>query len=248
MGDLPNPSGNRPCAPSDPDFTYRSARNPYARTLPSLRPYVYLDGEGESHRGRWRNAFGAHPRTPLHVEIGCNGGHWILGKAAQHPEILFLGLDWKFKQIQRAAEKRQELGLINVRFLRASAERLFQIFDPQEVDQLYLLFPDPWPKRAQRKNRYYNDQNLRRMHEVLAPGGRLTVRTDHPQYFAQMLEVTQRVPEPWKLLTHQVDKYAGHPDPQALVIPDVTLFERLFIRQRIAIQELELQRASAQGV
>ena len=133
-----------------PDFRYTVSHNPYARKLAELPPHrVFSDHATESYRGRWRE-LAPSMDSRVSIEIGCNAGHVLLKWAEQDPANLYIGIDWKFKIIHRAAEKAAERGLRNAIFLRAHAERLPFMFAPGEVDRLALYFPDPWPKKAQK--------------------------------------------------------------------------------------------------
>src|SRR5688500_13642384 len=135
---------------SSPDFRYQVSRNPYQHKLKDLAGRDYVDGETEDHREQWRSLFpdAAQRGTqrPLMVEIGCNGGHVILELAAKNPEMAHIGIDWKYKQIHRGADKAKSRGIENLLFFRAHAERMKYIFGPGEIDLLCVFFPDPWPK------------------------------------------------------------------------------------------------------
>jgi tRNA (guanine-N7-)-methyltransferase len=223
-----------------PEFRYSTSRNPYAQKLGTLPPNLVLsDHAPETFRGRWRE-LAPSPQSRVHVEIGCNAGHVVLKWAELNPQDLFIGIDWKFKIIYRAAEKAVERRLRNVIFLRAHAERLPFIFAPGEVDALALYFPDPWPKKAQSKNRFFSARSLEDLHPLLGAGGEFHVKTDHAAYFAAMEAETQKVAKLWSVRDKTHDLHAAHPNPRALDFPDVTLFEKLFIKDGIPIHSMKL--------
>jgi tRNA (guanine-N7-)-methyltransferase len=231
-----------------PQYRYPSSRNPYWAKLQAFQGKVFSDNETEAHAGRWREHFPDVARArsgdrKLHVEIGCNAGHVILEWAARDPSGAYVGLDWKFKPIFRGAEKAQKRGLSNLLFFRSHAERLRFMFAPGEIDFLYLFFPDPWPKKSQRKNRFVTAERLRAIAPVLKPGGIFHIKTDHPGYFEWMEKALEEAKDAWRVVERTRDLHQGHPDPLSLQIPDVTLFERLFVRDGIPIQSLKLQRA-----
>lgn len=227
-----------------PEYQYPLSRNPYWKLLQEISDYVQMDGEAEKNRGNWRNLFKAD--TPLdaklHVEIGCNGGHWILGQAARHPEQRFIGIDWKPKQIFKAYEKLQKKELKNILFLRVHARRLPYLFSPSEIDQLYLFFPDPWPKKAQKKNRLVQIDWLQEISPLIHPQGAFEIRTDHSEYFSWIQNCLQSENNThFQLIEFSQDYYKDHSNPQDLVPPDVTLFERVFIREGLPIHRLLLR-------
>jgi tRNA (guanine-N7-)-methyltransferase len=158
------------------------------------------------------------------------------------PEAVFIGIDWKFKAIFRGAEKAQKRGLKNVLFFRAHGERLPYMFQAGEIDRLYLFFPDPWPKKAHWKNRFITAETLRDLSKAVKHGGIFHIKTDHPDYFEWMLRAVAEVPDLWEVLELSRDLHKNHPEPHKLQIPEVTLFERLFIKDQIPIQSLKLVR------
>jgi tRNA (guanine-N7-)-methyltransferase len=116
------------------------------------------------------------------------------------------------------------------------------MFGPGEVDALYLYFPDPWPKKAQKKNRFLNERRLRDIHGILKPGGVFHIKTDHPGYFEAMEEAIAATRELWDIRERTADLHAGNPEASELKIPDVTLFERLFIADGLPIHSVKLVR------
>ncbi len=221
---------------------YRPSTNPYWKKIKSLSGGAYTDEDCEQFKGQWRSRFAPTPHSPIHVEIGCNGGHVLLKWAERSPETLFIGIDWKFKQIYLAHEKAQKRGLKNVIFLRAHAARLPLIFAPGEVSQFFLFFPDPWPKRAHWPNRFVTAERLNMIHSLTEAGGEFQIKTDHDGYFEWMEREVPKATSEWKIKEKSSDLHMNHPDPQSLEIPEVTLFERIFIREGIKIKRLTLSR------
>lgn len=240
-----------------PDFRYRPSENPYSRKIRELvRSHALTDDDTELHAGKWRSQFQLIPSTPtnhipLHVELGCNAGHVTLEWAKRNPQHLYIGIDWKFKPIFRAAEKAMKQNLTNVFFLRAHSERLHYMFAPEEIDYLYLFFPDPWPKKAHHRNRFITSETLRFIAPILKKGGIFHIKTDHPEYFDWMLEAIKKIEidhpqlSPWKIIEQSKDLHQNHPQPHLLQIPDVTLFEKLFIKDKLPIHSIKLQRVAS---
>jgi tRNA (guanine-N7-)-methyltransferase len=184
----------------------------------------------------------AGARRPLKVEIGCNAGHVTVEWAARDPKTAFIGLDWKFKPIFRAAEKALKRDIHNLIFLRAHADRIEYIFEENEIDFLALYFPDPWPKKSQLKNRWLTADRLKSVAKLVRPGGIFHIKTDHLGYFEWMEDAISQVGELWETIAHTRDLHAGHPAPEKLKSPDVTLFESLFIKDGIKINSVTLRR------
>lgn len=244
----------RPLPLTHPDFRYGESKNIYWKKLKeaAISPFAYGDLETETHRGTWRTRFAdagtatpqssdssPSPRRLLHVELGCSAGHVSVEWAARNPSDAYIGIDWKFKIIYWAAEKVVKRGLKNLLFFRAHGDRLHYMFGEGEVDRLYLYFPDPWPKKAQMKNRTFTAEWLRNIYPILAKDGIFHIKTDHPGYFDWMKEAVAQVPQ-WKVLESTRNLHAAHPNPRELTIPDVTLFERLFIKDGLPIHSMKL--------
>jgi tRNA (guanine-N7-)-methyltransferase len=224
-----------------PDYRYPVSRNPYWGKLQELQKAVFSDNQTETHKGNWKAQIPDSPSRELHVEIGCNAGHVIVEWAQRNPEIAYIGLDWKFKIIFRGAEKALKRKLTNLIFFRAHAERLMHMFAPQELDGLYLYFPDPWPKKAQWKNRFVTAERLRQIAPLMKPNGIFHIKTDHAGYFEWMVKAIEEASDSWEVLEITRNLHEGNPAPEKLEIPDVTLFEKLFIREQIPINSVKLR-------
>ena len=232
---------------SHPDYTYPPAKNIYAAKNLEFEKTIYSDGQTEKHKGLWRSLFldaanepAPSPARPLHVEIGCNGGHWILEAASRNPDAAFIGVDWKFKQIHRGAEKAEKRSIKNLIFFRSNSERLKYCFAPEEIDFMYLFFPDPWAKKSQLKNRFFTESRLRELAPLVKKGGIFEIRTDHANYFEWMCEHAEKVKDIWQMSEVTRDRYADHPSPEKLDLGEVTLFEKLFIKDKIKIKRMVL--------
>lgn len=229
-----------------PAYRYPESGNPYWKKTRELVGIVFADNESEAHREKWRECFRSastdeksRSRPKLHVEIGCNAGHVLTAWARQNPGDRYIGIDWKFKAIFKAAQKIQKLKLENTLLLRAHAERLAYVFSPGEIDHLYLFFPDPWPKRNHWKNRFVLASRLKTIRPLLSKIGRFEIKTDHAGYFDWMCEEIEKSGV-WNILEQTRDLHRSHPDPTKLDFPEVTLFEKIFVRDRLPIHRLLL--------
>ena len=235
---------------SDPEYRYPVSKNPYWERLKEFEGRIFWDNHTEEHLGHWRQKFpctqnsplSPEARRPLHVELGCNGGHVTLEWAARDPQALFIGLDWKHKQIHRGAEKALKRKIDNLLFFRANSERLRFVFGEGEIDHLYLYFPDPWAKKSQLKNRWLTTHRLREVAPLVRTGGTFHIKTDHAGYYEWMCEALNGALDLWTIEENTANLHAAHPDPRSLKIPDVTLFERLFIADGLPVHSIRLKR------
>jgi tRNA (guanine-N7-)-methyltransferase len=123
-------------------------------------------------------------RTEITFELGCGHGHWLAAYAAAHPEEFCVGIDLITHRVERSVRK-QTLGkLANVIFLKAEATEFLEALPPTVVlRKVFILYPDPWPKKKHHKNRFIQTQNLDLLARRAATDGRLHFRTDDADYF-----------------------------------------------------------------
>ena len=150
--------------------------------------------EPEAQMGKWTEIFGNE--KPIHIEFGMGKGRFLMGMAAQHPEINYIGIEKYSSVLLRAIQKMEEDELPNVRFLRMDAEDLCNVFDKEEISRIYLNFSDPWPKDRHAKRRLPSRQFLARYDEILKKDGKLEFKTDNRILFDFALEELE--PAGWK--------------------------------------------------
>ena len=109
-----------------------------------------------AQKGRLREAF-PNPSAPLHLEIGCGKGAFICQLAQRNPDINFIAMEREPNVAVIAVERamRAEPPLPNLRFLLDDAEKLPEMFEPEELERIYINFCDPWHKRLQFKTDNY---------------------------------------------------------------------------------------------
>lgn len=139
-------------------------------------------------------------RTRVTLEIGCGHGHFLTAYAEAHPEEFCLGVDLLGDRLARAARKSKRVGLENVGWFQAEAE-LFLTALPSEVrldGNIFVLFPDPWPKRRHWKHRIMREGFLTALAGRAGQGAHLCFRTDYGPYFAAALQTVEAHPA-WRL-------------------------------------------------
>ncbi|MBE2215422.1 MAG: SAM-dependent methyltransferase [Opitutaceae bacterium] len=124
------------------------------------------------------------------LEIGSGHGHFLEAYASAHPTDFCLGIDYCAERSRRAARKQQRHEHGNLHFLRAEVwEFLDSLPLGLRFDRVFILFPDPWPKRRHRKYRLVSERFLDRLAPCVAPDAALYLRTDAAAYFAEAEEV-----------------------------------------------------------
>ena len=127
---------------------------------------------------------GLSSKSRIVLEIGCGHGHWLTDFAATNEELFCVGIDLIGNRIDRANRKASRAGLVNILFLKAEAsEFLDQLPVGLAIESVFILFPDPWPKKRHWKNRIMNAGFLDVLSDRCLEGARLHFRTDHREYF-----------------------------------------------------------------
>lgn len=135
------------------------------------------------------------PVDAMWLEIGFGGGEHLAAQAKAHPEIGFVGVEPFVNGVAKLLAAIGEHALDNIRVSDEDASRLLPTLPAAAFDRVYLLFPDPWPKRRQRKRRFVSDDNLGALARVMRPGAELRFATDIDDYAGWALERVRRSPD-----------------------------------------------------
>lgn len=140
-------------------------------------------------------------RPGFTFEIGCGHGHWLAAYAAAHPGEFCVGIDLITNRVERSLRKQMLGKLTNTAFLKAEATEFLDALPPgHALAKIFILYPDPWPKKKHHKNRFICPENLDRLARHATPGTRLHFRTDDENYYLWTVEHLTAHPQ-WKILT-----------------------------------------------
>jgi tRNA (guanine-N7-)-methyltransferase len=155
----------------------------------------------------WPALFGR--TAPVQVEIGSGKGRFLNALAEAHPERDLLAVERAAKYHRLECRRAARRGLANIRVVRTTAEDLLlRLLAPASVEAIYVLFPDPWPKKRHHKRRLITVPTVLAMARALTPGGRLLIKTDHAGYAEVIDEVLARV------VAGEVSEPVPHADPE----------------------------------
>lgn len=119
---------------------------------------------------------------PLHIEIGCGKGNFIIGKARQNPNINFIGIERYESILLRAIKKLEDIPS-NLRFMCIDAKEIDKYFN-HNVDQIYLNFSDPWPKKRHSKRRLTSNSFLNLYNKISENNINIKMKTDNKDLFS----------------------------------------------------------------
>ena len=124
----------------------------------------------------------AVPVDKMRLEIGFGGGEHLIHRALETPSTGFIGVEPFVNSMQKLLARVDETGARNVRVYNDDATQLLDWLPDHCLDQIDLLYPDPWPKRKHWKRRFVSKTNLDRFHRVLKPGGLFCFASDIDTY------------------------------------------------------------------
>ena len=145
--------------------------------------YVVLNPEDA--KGKWHEIFGND--HPIHIEVGSGKGAFITGMAKANPEINYIGIDIQKSVLSYALDKVLEADLPNIKLLWVDGDSLTNYFEDGEIDQLYLNFSDPWPKKRHEKLRLKYKTFLDTFKQILPEHGEIHFKTDNRGLFEYSL-------------------------------------------------------------
>ena len=128
--------------------------------------------------GRWKEHF--HTPNPLTLELACGKGEYAVGLGKMYPGRNFIGVDLKGNRIWVGAKKALQENIYNVAFLRTEIDQVAGYFDKNEVNEIWITFPDPQLRVSKAKKRLTHPKFLRLYKQFLAPGGFIHLKTDSP--------------------------------------------------------------------
>ncbi len=143
---------------------------------------------GIAMKGKWKKEFFKND-NPITVELACGGGEYTVAMAALYPDRNFLGVDIKGNRIWKGATKALEQDLSNVGFLRTRIDFIDKCFEANEVDEIWITFPDPQKSKNRRRNRLTNKIFLSRYKHILKDEGKMRLKTDSTFFYEFTREV-----------------------------------------------------------
>lgn len=129
---------------------------------------------------------------PLKLEIGFGNGNFLIDMAIREPQSNFIGMDFYHKGIRKIITRMDRLHLKNIRVAYGDAgQKLPILFDEGEISEIFINFPDPWPKKRHHKRRLIKPEFVEILAGKLAPQGKIRIATDFTSYAEEILEVMQ---------------------------------------------------------
>lgn len=180
-------------------------------------------------KGKWNSEFFKNDH-PLVLELGCGKGEYSVGLAERYPNKNFVGIDIKGARFWRGAKTAVETGLHNVAFIRTQIELIYHIFAENEVDEIWITFPDPQIKYKRTKHRMTNSEFLQLYKKILKKDGVVNLKTDSEFMHGYTLGLLHGEGHEVLYANHNVYVNEGSPE-------EVTAFQTFYEKQYLEINK-----------
>ncbi len=189
-------------------------------------PYEEILQQDASMKGRWKAEYFKQDE-PVTLELGCGRGEYTLALAAMFPHRNYIGMDRKGARLWKGCKYAAENNMQNVAFIRSQIQFLPRMFVEGEVNEIWLTFPDPQPKRSKVAKRLTSSYYLDIYKQVLTPGGCIHLKTDSELLFHYTKEVIHKLD--YTILEIQEDVYQSEIQNPILAIQ--TYYEKMWLEQ-----------------
>ena len=187
-------------------------------------------------KGKWNSEIFRN-NHPVILELGCGKGEYTVGLAENHPGKNFIGVDIKGARMWRGAKTAFEKHIPNVRFLRTRIEFINSFFDKDEVDEIWLTFPDPHPRRKSVVKRLSGPAFLNLYRSFLKNRGIIHLKTDNHDLYRFSLSVAEQ--NELDILAATDDLYSSELVNDTLSIK--THYEKMFLAEGKKINYLSFR-------
>ena len=188
-------------------------------------------------KGQWHKTFFKNEH-PIVLELGCGKGEYSVHLAKQNKHKNFIGIDIKGARFWRGAKTAIDDGMQNIGFLRTQIELITACFAADEVDEIWITFPDPQIKFKRTKHRLTNPEFLNKYKQILKPQGVIHLKTDSEFLHGYTLGVLEHYPS--ELLYAHHDIYNNLYSPKHATAVQ-TFYEKIFLAKNKAITYMQFK-------
>jgi tRNA (guanine-N7-)-methyltransferase len=177
-------------------------------------------------KGKWADVLFKNTK-PIILELGCGKGEYTVKLAEKYPDRNFIGVDIKGARMWVGARQAIETGLKNVFFLRTRIEFISSFFSGQEIDEIWITFPDPQENRKRKNKRLTSSVFLNKYKGFLKHDGIINLKTDNKKLYDYTFELVSN--NNCKILIHTDDLYNSEHTDKTHEIK--THYENIFLNE-----------------
>ena len=195
---------------------------------------MYNNESVDSYRGKWSEFF--QTDNNIYLEIGCGSGNFTVKNAQKFKDRNYIALELRFKRLVLAAKKSKKRNLNNILFIRKRAETILDFIGKNEITGVYVNFPDPW--EGEERKRVVSENLFSRLDIILKTGGKLFFKTDHEQYYEDVLELVNNI-DNYKVIYRTKDLHNSEKAEENIR----TEFEEMFLsKHNMNIKYIEIEK------
>ena len=188
-------------------------------------------------KGNW-NRLAFKNSNPIVVELGCGKGEYTVGLARMFPKKNFIGIDIKGARFWKGAKTSLSEKINNVFFVRAQIELIENIFLMDEINEIWITFPDPQIKYKRTKHRLVNIDFLNRYKNILIKGGIINLKTDNEFLHGYLIGLIQGMGDEIIYSNHYIYNCSGAPIEATAI---QTYYESLYLTEDKPITYLKFR-------
>ncbi len=188
--------------------------------------FTYDEISAEKWKGLWRKEVFNNHLGQLHLEIGTGTGFHIAQQAHLHPEDSFIGIELKYKPLIQSIRRARKQNSENVRLIRYNACQIENLFKKNELNNIYIHFPDPWPKRRQKKHQLITPSFIDKISFLQNKKGIVELKTDCQEYFIKSHSIFKNHLA-YKEIKYSLDLHSSDLARGQII----TTFESIFIKK-----------------
>ena len=209
--------------------------NKYMCEMLEFPEYLMYNNESvDSYRGKWSEFF--QNDNNIYLEIGCGSGNFTVKNAQKFKDRNYIALELRFKRLVLAAKKSKKRNLNNILFIRKRAETILDFIGKNEITGVYVNFPDPW--KGEERKRVVSEDLFSRLDIILKTGGKLFFKTDHEQYYEDVLELVNSI-DNYKVIYRTRDLHNSEKAEENIR----TEFEEMFLsKHNMNIKYIEIEK------
>lgn len=188
-----------------------------------------------SMKGNWNKNFFKN-ENPIVVELGCGHGDYVVALSQKYPNKNFIGIDKKGARMWRGAKTTLENQQGNAAFIRTKAETIDYVFGKNEVDEIWITFPEPQPNKPRENKRFTSAKFIERFAQILKPEGIIHLKTDNTELYNYTLEVIEKTNCNIIFKTDNIYKNEESHFPLDDLRQIKTFYEQIWLKQGIDIK------------
>ncbi len=204
-------------------------------TFPNVfQPKLIYPPVDHEIKGCWNDKFFRN-NHPIVLELGCGRGEYTANLAGMFPENNYIGIDFKGARLWRGAKTAMENKWLHVAFLRIQIQQIENYFAPEEVNEVWITFPDPQPQKNRERKRLTSPRFLNMYKRILKKNGIIHLKTDDQGLYEYTVDAIRE--NDFILLESTPDLY--HSDLYNEVLQIKTTYENIFVEQGSKINYLK---------